>query len=178
MTLRDVLQLPIFVGLTDQQAKARGDQASDPILISTLQTVAALADVLDDADSRLVLATIRQAGAIDPLVDAFYLKFCSRGVDFSNAKLQAQIDQLGTAGNWGDVLTARVKAFGVVAQSMWQTLGLVASPSLADITAARATIAADAERARVVAAWNATINALDAGAITTYAAAVTLFGSH
>jgi hypothetical protein len=82
MDLRAALQHPEFSGLTDQQAKTLGDQPSAPLLITTLQSVAAFADVFPVEDSRLVVGTIKQAAAMDPLVDAFYLKLCSKGVDF------------------------------------------------------------------------------------------------
>jgi hypothetical protein len=178
MDLRTALQQSQFAGLTDQQAKDHGDGAAAPLVDNLFHTVDWLAFQLGDIDqTRVVLNTLKAGSESDALLWAFAMKLNSTGVDFSNPQVQGQIDQLATAGGWSEELRNAVKWIGIKPRSWWEFWGCPV-PDPGDIAMARASIAADAERARVIAAWNATINALDAGTITTYAAAVTLFGSH
>jgi hypothetical protein len=101
------------------------------------------------------------------------------GIDFASDENRALIQSLETSDPpEAVILLEGMLAIGRPTAPTWSALGITAAPLLQDVVAARATIAAEHERTRITAAWNATINALDAGTITTYAEAVAAFGSH
>ena len=79
---------------------------------------------------------MKAAAAGDVLVEAFWLKLCGQGVDFSNGQVQDMILVLAAAGDWSGEITTAVQRMGIRPQNVFDSLGLVPAPTLSDITAA------------------------------------------
>ena len=137
MLIREALRLPMFSGLSAADSLAVGLAAASPILVSELQTVAALTlAVGSENNARVVLSTMKAAAAGDVLVEAFWLKLCGQGVDFSNGQVQAMILVLAAAGEWSGEITTAVQGMGIRPQTVFDSLGVVPAPTLGEITTA------------------------------------------
>lgn len=192
--LRDVLQLPEFVGLTDQQAL---DYLHEITVLKTDNTrysyqgivvkfgdqgeaiAATVLLLLASAQSDLTLTPTERA-----LLDAEALSFKvgsadgrTGGLDFSQAARQAKL------ATWIDTLVAdnqmeaaaalqAVKELGVTNGPRWQTpaYSIANDPILQDIIDARATIATDALRQKVTRRYNEVVALMDNGTATDWAA--------
>jgi len=59
-----------------------------------LQTINAIVLALGEQAAGIAAGVLKTAAAQNPLLDAIYVKFCSTGIDLSNARTQAMIDLL------------------------------------------------------------------------------------
>lgn len=99
------------------------------------------------------------------------------GLDFSEEKLQDQIDALVEANAVPAQLAAQIKAVGVWHVSEWEDAGGQGQPSVEDFALARASISLQSIRSAVAARYNLAIAAIDSGQITTIDAARDFLGA-
>jgi hypothetical protein len=156
VNLEQALALPEFLALDDQQVMDYGSGLGNPIIITQLQTVAAIVELLGEDVARTIVGTIKSVAAQDPLTDAFYIKLSSFGEDWSNAKWQVNIDKLAAIGGWPPEIVAKLKAMGIKPRTRWEELEVIPPTSLDEIATARQ---AGIDRAKITSFMSNTLNA-------------------
>jgi hypothetical protein len=140
---------------------------------NTLKTVAAIGDAFSLEDAETIVTIFKTASADNALLDSFYIRLSSVGVDFSHPKVQGMIDQIFTGDYAG--YAAPLKAMGRWMES-W------ADKHLSGVTVDQAFV----EEALIVLArrdlerwvtgrYNAVLAAVQAGEVTDEVEAVELF---
>lgn len=182
MSLRDVLQLAEYSGLTDQQALDRLLEvtvlATDPTAYTWSGTNERLGqmglplEVLAGWDS--VLIGLPGGAMMDRMLS-------SGGVNYTLPNVRAGLQAVLDA-NPGESVAAVITALmeiGVRHGPRWQAYdgAITAEPTLESIAAARATIATDAVRQQLADRYNAVVAAIDAGEIATWDAVRAALGA-
>jgi len=137
MTLADVLAKSNYNELTDQKALNALLGDGEPLLNSSLQTIDAVFKVFGMDGTNVILNTLAEIGAMNPVVAAAREKLINYGWDFSDPDRQDQIAALGPQAGWDADFIAQFKAMGVTPQTVWQNERLPAAPTLDQITTAR-----------------------------------------
>jgi len=165
-SLIEALMKSRFAGMDATAAAAELAKDGDPIVDSTLYTVAKLVKVVGESSATLVMGTLQQVAAQNPLVESFRIKLCSSGQDWSDPDWQSKIDSLGAAnlGNWGAPLIAQLKEIGIKPQKVWENVGLISLPTSDEIAAALNQIAGAADREAFQTAFQFALAQMDAGA--------------
>lgn len=158
MSVRDVLQLAEYDGLTDQQALDRLLEVAETGRVTAQQSLAAAAKVLTDAEQQLVSATLLAAAGQSAAMADYRALLLGPGLDWSDSRFQAKLELLAAAGSWPAETLATLKSIGIQTAPRWQSYGgaISVEPTLDSIAAARATIASEALRDW----WDVTTNAV------------------
>lgn len=174
MSLRDILQLPQFVSLTDDQALTLllsdvnfpGDSTAytwSGVGKKLLENGATASDYMNFTSN---ISTLPGGAALDKCLS-------SGGFDFSDAFNRATIvAQEVNEPAWAvSILTAMLAIGAPIVKKQWETMGLTAAPVLTDIQTTRATITQAQVMVDFAAVYNSVVNQLESGAITTLAQA-------
>ena len=171
MNLQSALRQPDFIGLTDVEAIAFGNQL---VTQSSSELWSFGRVVTDQRFGKTVATSIYDTIVVIGDAPAALL-YVTHGIDLSLADVQLGLDAIARANPALTEASKTLKSLGVWKVSRWQSLG-VDPPTLDAIAEARKTIATKADRDRIVNAWTSVSNALAAGEITTFEQATTLFG--
>lgn len=171
MSLRDVLQTAEFSSLSDADAQALLVAIVDLRTDSTAYKWSGLAEELLNAgiDPAILVDLEEILGSLPIGAKMFDKMLLSGGVDFSLPGIRGQI-----AANLGQSITADQTTvlqaclqIGIPTGPRWVKESLSAEPTVADVTAARATIAADALWSWFDVTANAVRTQMSAGTVLT-----------
>jgi len=178
IALQDARFAPFVASNDAAGALDFGNQDGLSIVNSQLQTVAAIVKAIGPDKTRIVLATMKAAGQVDPLVDGFYIKLCAMGQEFDDPQWQQAIDQMAASANWDqNTITIPLKQMGIKRQTIWQNLGVDLIPTVDDVALAITKIPGLRVHNKLVAAWTSTSNADATGQFTTIEEAIAFFTS-
>lgn len=94
-------------------------------------TVAKLINLLGEDNARIVVGTIQQAAAVDPLMGPTLSALSvSPGIQLYTDDRQAGIDQLAAFASWPNELTQAVKALGRRTLTRWENNAGPSNPAL------------------------------------------------
>jgi hypothetical protein len=172
MQLRDILQRPEFVHLSDADALVYGNKTVVIGGSSARWDYQAVAKQFGVAASEGILAAIQRAG-----LPGAAMAYTSGGFDLSDEQTQEKLDAIALAVPSLAAACTALKEIGITHGTRWEQLGTM-PPTLAEIVTARASLATEVERNKSIARWNRVIDAYDRGAITTDEQAVTLYESN
>lgn len=179
MSIRDVLMLTEYAGLTDQQALDRLLEVIETGRVTVQQSLAAAAKVLTDEEQELVSATLLAAAGQSAAMADYRALLLGPGLDWSDSRFQSRLELLAAAGSWPGETLATLKSIGIQTAPRWQSYdgAITVEPTLESIAAARATIATDAVRQQLADRYNAVVAAMDAGEVATWDAVRAALGA-
>jgi hypothetical protein len=96
--------------------------------------VADLIDAVGLEGAGLVLGTLQDASATNPILAAAYQALTTVGISLSDDLRQGMIDSLAVAGSWPNEVLDGVKSLGRLTQPRWQQEGYQSEPTLSQIT--------------------------------------------
>lgn len=141
-----------------------------------LVTIRTLAIRLGLATTTEAIGRLKTAAATNPLLDAMYLTLAAGGIDFAHEHTQSMIAHLQAAGVFTAELAAQLAAIGRWRTSMAEAeLGRPAT--LADVTAARATIAREELEQEAARRMNNVHGAITNGTARDVAGLIAAFGA-